>query len=916
MQKFASDDGQVLCLRADVLGTINHIQEAAAVVRDGLKAGQKTLSQESLLRLSAISRKYKLGAEEDCLAACKARFGMTPQLAYAAATAELAGGNAARGAQIFEADRALRPDGTSVAWRLAWAKYLDLAQDPGAAQQIIQLADDRPEDVQVQLQALAARSTRQDRAFTQRIIERLRGTSENSVAWRLAKARWLLNFDDKPDQLTAALTLLNRVVEVAPDQPEAHVLLSRCKERQGNIADAIDEMRVASRLLPGSPVISLNLARLLEMHGDFEAARVELARVRSMPASDQVQRRSAAILAANAGDPRLALTLAQDASTQSAAGPLQQDLLLAEMYWNGGNAAEAERICRRLLDGKPNLATVRFASELYAVQGRLDEATKVLALLDRLELPPGIKQLVRADFFGRYVSPDAALKQLDEARRVAADNPQVWRALVSFHLANGQLEQMTAAIEQGSQRLPADPVLKSLVEQKDVLSAAAADPGLRPLAMALADDPSDPGSQQILRTLVQNVKAKLPAGALADQVKLLAVAHTRSLPLWIYLIQCDLNANRFPEAMSAAIQAAGQFPAAPEPQQLYVTLLVNQNPPRWQEVLTAAQKWRERSLSHPILADIKIAEAFIMLKQPADALRQLEPYARNAQSAPNAYQAVLPLYAQASQAAGHTGTAALMEPLLSQGPRGRQAWMSFAVRNLDAPEAAAWLDRVQTQIPPEATAERVMLAGAWASLAIDRQYPPGFEKSLAILEPLAAQTDAQERFVLACAVTEEQAGHIGDAEAHYRQALKLTPGDVIAINNLAMLLARSGKNLEEAISLVQSALKLRPDVPSLYDTQAFVQGKMREYDKAVESAHKAIGMQPQNVQYRVTLAQLLLDSGNRDAAVQARARLEAQHPDPASESPDLKQQIRLLRDELAGGRASATQPPALAGRAD
>jgi len=88
---------------------------------------------------------------------------------------------------------------------------------------------------------------------------------------------------------------------------------------------------------------------------------------------------------------------------------------------------------------------------------------------------------------------------------------------------------------------------------------------------------------------------------------------------------------------------------------------------------------------------------------------------------------------------------------------------------------------------------------------------------------------------------------------------------------------------------------------------------MRHYDDAVASAHTAIEMQPQNVQYRVTLAQLLWESGNRDAAVQALHDLDAQRPDAASESPDLKKQLRSLRDALTGGHASAIHP-ALAGR--
>lgn len=909
VQSKVKDDGQIVCVRADVLGATGKSPEAAAVIRAALQPHDKSLSQPSLLQLAAISRKYKLDTEQDCLTRAQADYGTTPQLAYAAATAQFAAGHPAEGLKLLESDRARASDSQSLDWRVTWARYLDLVQDARAKKEMVQLADEQPKTLVVQLQALDARCVRDDRDFMDRTIRRVRDlTGEQGVAWQLARARWLLTFGTSQPDADEATRLLSNVTRLSPDQVEAHALLAACNERAGRLADAITQMRLAAVQSPNSATLGLNLARLLEAHGDFDAARDELTRVRSLPFSDPDQRRRAAVLAAQAGDPRLALLLAQDAAGQSTADANQQ-LLLAQMYWHSGKAAEAEKICRKLLEN-PDLAVIQLAADLYASQGRMDDATQVLGRLDSLKLEPGTKELALADFSARHAGPDAALKYLEQATIVGKSNPQVWKAMITYQLAAGQPIEAAAAITRGLENAPADPALRKLHDRASTLTAADTDPGLRPFAVAFARNPDDPAARDILERLVSERAAKVPPGRLADDVKALAEQHPQFLPVWMYLVQCYLNAGRGPgavdrtsDAMAAALRTAQQFPAAVEPQAAYVGLLRSQR--RWQEVLAEAQKWRDRTVANPLAADLQIAEADIQLKRPADALAQLDPYVQNAKAAPRAYDAVLPLYAQARQLAGNTGTAALMEPMLQQGPRGRQAWIGFAINTLEPSEAGAWLDRVEKLIPPDATGERVMLGQAWGVIAQRSQNPDDQAKAIGILKPLADKPDADEPTILAFAMQAEAAANLKEAESYYRRAVKLAPGDIVAKNNLAMVLARTAGDLNEALSLTQAAIQIRSDIPSLYDTLAFVQARMGNFDAAAASARTAIQMQPRDAQYRATLAQVLLDGGRRADASQALRDLDALHLDPKAESPPLRQQIDSIRTALKTAPAQA-----------
>jgi len=74
-------------------------------------------------------------------------------------------------------------------------------------------------------------------------------------------------------------------------------------------------------------------------------------------------------------------------------------------------------------------------------------------------------------------------------------------------------------------------------------------------------------------------------------------------------------------------------------------------------------------------------------------------------------------------------------------------------------------------------------------------------------------------------------GDLDGAEGYYRKAIREDPADADAMNNLAWLYYKQGKNLDEAEALVRKAMEIRPEKAAAYrDTLVKIERIRREDD--------------------------------------------------------------------------------------
>jgi predicted Zn-dependent protease len=112
---------------------------------------------------------------------------------------------------------------------------------------------------------------------------------------------------------------------------------------------------------------------------------------------------------------------------------------------------------------------------------------------------------------------------------------------------------------------------------------------------------------------------------------------------------------------------------------------------------------------------------------------------------------------------------------------------------------------------------------------------------------------------------EDLAGAYDKAANVYRQILQKDKDNVIALNNLAFLLALKKENLAESLTMIDRAIDLAGPQAQLLDTKAVVLLQTGQPDKAVQEMQRAIA-QGGSGEFYFHLAQAMLQAGKRDEA--------------------------------------------------
>jgi tetratricopeptide (TPR) repeat protein len=223
-----------------------------------------------------------------------------------------------------------------------------------------------------------------------------------------------------------------------------------------------------------------------------------------------------------------------------------------------------------------------------------------------------------------------------------------------------------------------------------------------------------------------------------------------------------------------------------------------------------------------------IAQALTHLDRADEALTTLASHIEEAAKRPGEYSPVNRVHAQALAAAGRFDEAGgVLRPFLALAAQPRADWMRLAASSVQPESAAvAWLEHAASTIDPASFDERIALAMAWSTLAQNSGNASHLEASRAILDRLEADPSITAERMLTIAMAAEHSKNFEAAEKRYRRALEMDANLHVAKNNLAMILVRRGKSLDEAIQLATEATAAEPQNKNYIDTLAQAQAAL------------------------------------------------------------------------------------------
>jgi Flp pilus assembly protein TadD len=121
----------------------------------------------------------------------------------------------------------------------------------------------------------------------------------------------------------------------------------------------------------------------------------------------------------------------------------------------------------------------------------------------------------------------------------------------------------------------------------------------------------------------------------------------------------------------------------------------------------------------------------------------------------------------------------------------------------------------------------------------------------------------------------------GKARAHYEQALRINPRFAPAANNLAVLYAEHGGDIDRALSLAQTAREQLPQDPLVADTLGWLYYKKNVNRYAVSLLKEAAAKASDNAVIQYHLGMVYQKNGDKELAkqaLQASLKLNPSHP--------------------------------------
>ncbi|WP_394756509.1 XrtA/PEP-CTERM system TPR-repeat protein PrsT [Rhodoferax sp.] len=703
-------------------------------------------------------------------------------------------------------------------------------------------------------------------------------TPFSTEAW-MFKGDLLQYAKNQPDQAMAAY---RKALEIKPDSMPSQVAVITLLLQQGKLSDAAQQIEHLKKTAARHPQTQYLQAQLAYQKKDFKLARqIMLPVLQLVPKSVQsLQLAGLVELQLNAW------SAAQDylnrALQEAPDSPLARRALVVSYV----RAGEAGKALNALLPGlnrekvDPDLLSV--AGEVYLLNGDLKKAEEYFAKAAQQSPQDGRKRTSLA--LARLMSgaTDAAFDELqtiaDTDTGTSAD-----LALISARLKRQEFDPALKAIDALEKKQPDKPFAaqlrgRTLLAKNDVGGAKksferalALDPNYFPAVASLAgldlaEKKPEAAKKRFEAVLAQNPKngqawlalAELAArtGTAKQEVTRLignaVAANPTDVKSRMLLIDFDLRQQDVKAAVAAAQEGVAALPESPE-----LLDALGRTQQGAGELNQAVASYTRLAAMQPlsVLPHMRLADLHLASKNREAALVSLR---RALEIKPDLLEAQRALIALALQSEKPQEALTLARSVQQQRPGEAVGYslegdIQVAQKNWDV-AIAVYRGGLKRVIAPELAVRLHAVLGVAGQGAQADKFVSNWQKE----HPKDAV------FLLYMGDTALARKDFVGAEKNYAAVVRLQPNNAVAYNNLAWASAKLKK--EGALGFAEKANALAPDQPAFMDTLAVLLSDKGEYAKAVALQSKALALQPQNPLFKLNLAKIHLQSGNKELA--------------------------------------------------
>lgn len=699
--------------------------------------------------------------------------------------------------------------------------------------------------------------------------------------WRFGEALRLLRRAQSGDAavLDQARGHLDAAASARPGWVAVHVARAQLEEVAGRVEEALSQYQQAINLGERDP---RTIRRLVELYNKRQRSRDAAQVIRQLkkqaPLSEDLRRLEVTVaLRTHDGNNAIerALELVKPDSTD-----YRDCLWLGQVLAESGQRPEqAERHLRRaveLADTTPETWVVLI--EFLAARNRLDDAAAEIDKA-RAKLPKEHADLALAQCYEAIGQPDKARQHFDAALAARPKDGNVLRNLAAFCIRNGQLGD-------------AEQFLRPMYERKIDATQEDADWARRNLAWVRAAT----GGRQGLTEALALVGLRLDdAGKLVlPDNKKLTPAQRRAEQQARARVLAVHNRRTFRRQAIAYLEELSREEGL-NPDDQYLLAQLREADGNW---LRARQEFRD------LLASAGDTPVFLAhytqsllhhndLDEARTCLERLERLEQSRKVAAGSFGSAR-LRAVYLEARGEQdkALALLRSNVARKDARSEEALLliGYLVGRKRIDEAFAACEQAWKTCPMESAASASLAVFRAGNLKpeqvtqLERWLQDAKEKaprSTAPLLYLAELRDLQKKYA--------------EAEAFYRQALRLDPNNATALNNLAWLLAQKPENAAESLQLVNRAIEIIGPAPGLLDTRANALLASDQTSAAIKDLEEA-NLEAPGAPRLFQLARAHLKAKDRSAAAQALTEAKRLGFDP--------QQLHPLQQDLARRVAS------------